>query len=315
MCKCNLQLLAIDAHRHGLYDKQKNFSLRAIPVEKWNENLQFVQYERETKNLFGDRLANAFSPWLQLTLEEGVRCVLDWSGKHARQEVNYIYNSMGILHYSPILWKNWHPELFPSAKVMILPDERELSAEVVEVAKKFLRTSSGFLTLHALESYYSLETAKKILKTTTLHWLAQNGLLSSRLLLVHMNAATQKDFELIEFYGVHVVLCPATRMALQNPHPVIKNRKLKLHFGTDSPLVSGERSLWKQAALQYNVWLEQGHPKLSAAQMAINAIFAPLPTMKRQKINTKIFERLCSTLIKTNTISYDDIKGENILCT
>ncbi len=128
----------VDAHRHGLYDLSPDWSLAGVPVEQWSEVPPFVAYERRTKWLFGDELREALRPWVEFSRSEGVGTVLDFSGKHASADVDYIYSMFGVRSKVPVLWNSWRPDTQPAPAAMILPDEREIGPEAAEAARAFL---------------------------------------------------------------------------------------------------------------------------------------------------------------------------------
>ena len=266
-----------DAHRHGLYDRQPGFSLAGVPVEQWNEDQRFLKHEQWTKSLRGQELSEAMRAWLQCSQEEGVGTVLDFSGKHAREEMASAYDQYGIAHFAPEWWSSWHPMATPRARALILPDERGLNEQAAETAREFLSTvADGFITLHALESLSSARRALEQWGFSTVAWLDHQQLLTPRTLLVHMNVATADDLRRVRDRGAHLVFCPAVRIALGNPAPPFLPR-VRLHFGTDAPLVSGERRMWTQAALQYRFWCQVGVPERDAAEEVTLALFRPLP--------------------------------------
>jgi hypothetical protein len=268
----------IDAHRHGLYDKQVGFTLAGVPVERWEDDPRFLAHERWTKSLDGPGLRAAMRPWLRYSRREGVGAVLDFSGKHARAEVAAVYRRQGVDHYSPEWWSRWRPEADPPARALILPDERGLNEQVARRAREFLSAvPDGFLTLHALESEFASRGAREQWGCSTVEWLDRQGLLTPRALLVHLNAAGPDDFCRVRDRGAHAVFCPAVRLALGNPEPPFVPGA-HLHFGTDAPLVSGERRLWAQAALQWRLWARGGVPEETALREAALALFRPLPT-------------------------------------
>lgn len=65
-----------------------------VPVEQWSDDLGFLAYERRTKWLFGDDLRDALRTWIEYSCNEGVGTVLDFSGKHASADVEYIYRDV-----------------------------------------------------------------------------------------------------------------------------------------------------------------------------------------------------------------------------
>jgi hypothetical protein len=266
-----------DAHRHGLYDVQPEFSLAGVPVERWEEDQRFLKHELWTKSLSESGLREAMRPWLQCSKQEGVGTILDFSGKHARHEIASVYDQHGITHFTPEWWSRWQPMVKPLARALILPDERALDEHVAEKAREFLATvADGFVTLHALESLSSARRALGQWGLSTVVWLDHQRLLTPRTVLVHMNATTLDDLHRVREKGAHLVYCPAVRLAMRNPAPPFLPR-VRLHFGTDAPLVSGERRLWAQAALQYRLWCQAGVPERDAIKEATLALFRPLP--------------------------------------
>ena len=266
----------MDAHRHGLYDLSPGWSLAGVPVEQWSDDPRFLAHERRTKWLFGDELRDALQPWIEYSRDEGVGTVLDFSGKHASADVKYVYGTFGVRSKVAVLWSSWEPNIRPAPAVMILPDEREIGPESAEAARVFLKTMpGGLITLHAGESEARARVGKSRLGRSIVEWLATESLLDSRTLLVHANTLNPNDFGLIEDSGAGVVMCPFTRSALSNPAPTVPQR-VRFFFGTDAPLVSGNRSLIAQAIVEAKRWIAYGCTELVAAENAAIALTRPL---------------------------------------
>ena len=266
----------VDAHRHGLYDLSPDWSLAGVPVEEWSDDPRFIDHELATKWLFGDALRAALLPWVEFSCTEGVGSVLDFSGKHARGDVEHVYHTAGIRSYMPVFWSSWGPDVLPVPAVMILPDEREIGPEAAAVARSFLRvTPGGRVTLHAGESEARMQIGKSRLGRSIVEWLARESLLDARTLLVHGNALGPDDYELVAEAGASLVLCPLTRAALHNPAPVVP-AQVQVYFGTDAPLVSGSRSLVEQAAAEARRWVDLGSGGMAAAERAAAALTRPL---------------------------------------
>jgi hypothetical protein len=280
MNSCNVNRpwhgMLVDAHRHGLYDLSSNWSLGGVPVEQWSDDPRFLAHERRTKWLFGDELRDALRPWIEYSRDEGVGTVLDFSGKHASADVEYIYGTFGVRSKVTVLWNSWRPDIRPTPTVMILPDEREIGPEVAEAARAFLKSMpGGLITLHAGESEARAKIGKSRLGRSIVEWLAMESLLDSRTLLVHANTLNSNDFGLIEDSRAGVVLCPFTRYALSNPAPTVTQR-VRVFFGTDAPLVSGNRSLIAQAIAEAERWIAYGCTEIVAAESAAIALTRPL---------------------------------------
>ena len=266
----------VDAHRHGLYDLSTSWSLAGVPVEKWSDDPRFLAHERQTKWLFGDELHDALRPWIEFSCNEGVGTVLDFSGKHASADVDYVYGTFGVRLKVTVLWNSWRSDIRPIPAVMILPDEREIGPEVAEAARAFLKTMpGGLITLHAGESEARSRIGQSRLGRSIVEWLARESLLDSRTLLVHANTLNSNDFGLIEDCGAGVVMCPLTRSALLNPAPTIPQRT-RIFFGTDAPLVSGSRSLIAQALAEAERWIASGCTKIAAVERAAIALTRPI---------------------------------------
>lgn len=266
----------VDAHRHGLYDMSPDWSLAGVPVEKWSEDSRFLDHERRTKGLFGDALRAALLPWVEFSRAEGVGTVLDFSGKHARGDVEHVYRAAGMRSHEPVFWSSWSPDACPAPAVMILPDERELGAEAAAAARSFLaETPGGRITLHAGESDARMQIGKSRLGRSIVEWLARESLLDARTLLVHGNALAPTDYELVGDAGASLVLCPLTRVALHNPAPLVPTR-VRIFFGTDAPLVSGSRSLIDQAVAEARRWIALESSGIAAAERAAAALTRPL---------------------------------------
>lgn len=266
----------MDAHRHGLYDLSADWSLAGVPVEEWSDDPRFLAHERRTKWLFGDELREALRPWIEFSHDEGVGTVLDFSGKHASADVEYVYGSFGVRSKVTVLWSSWKQDLWPRPAVMILPDEREIGPEAAEAARAFLKSiPGGLITLHAGESEARSRIGRARLGRSIVEWLAMESILDSRTLLVHANTLNTKDFGLIEDSGAGVVMCPFTRSALANPAPTVPQRA-RIFFGTDAPLVSGSRSIIAQALAEAGRWVAYGNTEMGAAESAAIALTRPL---------------------------------------
>jgi hypothetical protein len=266
----------VDAHRHGLYDLTSGWSLAGVPVEKWSDDPRFLDHERRTKWLFGDELHDALRPWIEYSCNEGVGTVLDFSGKHASADVEYVYGVFGVRSKVAVLWNSWRADTRPTPAVMILPDEREIGPEVAEAARAFLESvPGGLITMHAGESEARSRIGKSRLGLSIVEWLAMESLLDSRTLLVHANTLNSNDFGLIEDSGAGVVMCPLTRSALFNPAPTVPQR-IRIFFGTDAPLVSGSRSLIAQALAEAERWIASGFTEIAAAERAAIALTRPI---------------------------------------
>jgi hypothetical protein len=280
MKSCNLNRpwngKLVDAHRHGLYDLSSDWSLAGVPVEQWSDDPRFHAYERRTKWLFGDELRDALRIWIEYSCNEGVGTVLDFSGKHASADVEYVYRTFGVRSKVTVLWNSWRADIQPPPAVMILPDEREIGPEAADAARVFLKSMpGGLITLHAGESEARARIGESRLGRSIVEWLAMESLLDSRTLLVHANTLNSNDFGLIEESGAGVVLCPLTRSALSNPTPKIP-QDVRIFFGTDAPLVSGSRSLIAQALNEAKRWITFGYTEIAAAERAAIALTRPL---------------------------------------
>lgn len=280
MHNCSLNRLwhgkLVDAHRHGLYDLSSDWSLAGVPVEQWSDDPRFLAHERRTKWLFGDELRDALRPWIEYSCNEGVGTVLDFSGKHASADVEYVYGMFGVRSKVTVLWNSWRADIRPTPAVMILPDEREIGPEAADAARAFLKLMpGGLITLHAGESEARSRIGKSRLGRSIVEWLAMESLLDSRTLLVHANTLNSNDFGLIEDSGAGVVMCPLTRSALFNPTPTVPQR-VRIFFGTDAPLVSGSRSLIAQALAEAEQWIASGLTQIAAVERAAIALTRPL---------------------------------------
>ena len=292
--------MLVDAHRHGLYDLSSDWSLAGVPVEQWSEDPRFLAHERRTKWLFGDELRDVLRPWIEYSCNEGVGTVLDFSGKHASADVEYVYGIFGIRSKVTVLWSSWRSDLRPTPAVMILPDEREIGTEAAEAARAFLKSMpGGLITLHAGESEERAKIGKSRLGRSIVEWLAMESLLDSRTLLVHANTLSSNDFGLIEDSCAGVVLCPFTRSSLFNPSPTVPQR-VRVFFGTDAPLVSGNRSLIAQAIAEARRWIAYGCTEIAAAENAAIALTRPLTGEPREVSGTAsdLAEFLFNNLIK-----------------
>jgi cytosine/adenosine deaminase-related metal-dependent hydrolase len=265
----------VDAHRHGLYDLSSDWSLAGVPVEQWSDDPRFLAYERRTKWLFGEDLRDAIRTWIEYSCNEGVGTVLDFSGKHASADMEYVYRTFGVRSKVAVFWNCWSADIWPIPAVMILPDEREIGPEAADAARAFLKSMpEGLITLHAGESETRARIGESRLGRSIVEWLAMESLLDSRTLLVHANTLNSNDFGLIEDSGAGVVMCPLTRAALFNPTPKIP-QGVRIFFGTDAPLVSGSRSLIAQALTEAEWWITFGYTEIAAAERAAIALTRP----------------------------------------
>ena len=290
----------VDAHRHGLYDLSSEWSLAGLPVEQWSDDPRFLAHERRTKWLFGDGLRDALRPWIEYSCTEGVGTVLDFSGKHASADVEYVYGMFGVRPKVTVLWSSWRPDIRPTPAVMILPDEREIGHDAAEAARAFLKSMpGGLITLHAGESEARARIGKARLGRSIVEWLAMESLLDSRTLLVHANTLNSNDFGLIEDSGAGVVMCPFTRSALFNPAPSVPQR-VRIFFGTDAPLVTGSRSLVAQALAEAKRWVASGCTEIASAERAAIALTRPLTGEPLEASGTAVdlAEFLLNSLIK-----------------
>lgn len=274
-----------DGHRHGLFGINKDFTLRGIPVDQWIYNKDFIKYEEKLSRITEDETKKILKSWINYSLKEGVATILDISGKKYNKSINKFYKSFGINHLLAQYWANWDSSQ-EDVKLLILPDESGLNEEAIDVAKSFLKLTDGIIMMHTLESKERRDTLMKGYGQSTIEWLEKNGILNNRIYLVHMNAATEEDFEIVKHYDCHVVLCPAMRQALKNPEPNIPEG-INLHFGTDGPIATGNLSLWSQAKIQYKIWFEGRMPRDKAAKLALRTLFNSPMSNENVKIAIK----------------------------
>lgn len=263
-----------DAHRHSLYDIEKISDIEGTPVERWHSSLEFITYQHKTKSLFGANLLSEIKEWLDFSISEGIKTILDYSGKHARRDLENIYSSRGIKSFSPIKWTMLDKQSIghPKPSVVILPDERLIDDNILEKAKEYRAKNPNIkFTMHCLESQERLLIAHNKFGMSTVEWLRKQSFLDENLLLVHLNEVTISDIEIIRDARVKIVLCPLMRKPLNNKSPHIPI-DLPLYFGTDAPLISGSRSLITAAAQQVCDWVAQGINFESALSSALNGL-------------------------------------------
>lgn len=264
----------VDAHRHSLYDLEVIRGLDGVPVENWTNLAEFVLYQKKSKSLFQNDLFYAVKDWLNFSLDEGVKTILDFSAKHAREDLNSIYSEHSIKSFSPLKWSDISniDNLKLKPDYVILPDEKGLSVQLIEDMVSF---SSNFpnikFTMHCLESVEKRLLAENKFGGSTIEWLYNNNFLNERLLLVHVNEISEKDVELIRDTKVRIVLCPLMRKPLQYNSPKIP-LDIPMYFGTDAPLISGSRSIYDVAVKQIIDWINHGVD----VELAINSAFKAL---------------------------------------
>lgn len=268
------ELQLVDAHRHSLYDIGVIKGLDGIPVDNWTDLSEFIFFQKKSKSLFQNDLLYAIKDWLSFSVEEGVKTILDFSAKHAREDLNLIYSGYGIKSFSPLKWNNIPniDDLKLKPDYVILPDERGLSIQIIEDMVDF---SSKFpnikFTMHCLESVEKRLLAEKKFGSGTIEWLYNNNFLNEKLLLVHVNEISEKEVELIRDTKARVVLCPLMRKPLKYNSPNIP-LDIPIYFGTDAPLISGNRSIYDAAVKQIIDWINHG----VEVELAINGAFKAL---------------------------------------
>ncbi len=248
-----------DAHRHSLYDIDKVEDMDNLSVEEWNKCEKFIQYQRKTKKLFGKELFNEIKSWLEFSANENIRTILDFSAKHACNDLKSMYNKYNIKSFSPLKWTKLS-EISSNniPKFIILPDERLLTKELINIV---ILISNQYptikFTMHCLESIEHKNIAFKKFGMSTVEWLDKNNFLNNKLFLVHMNEILDNDINLIRKNNVKIILCPLMREPLNYNNPKIP-LDLDIYFGTDAPLISKNRSLIDGAIYQAIIWIKEG---------------------------------------------------------
>lgn len=248
-----------DAHRHSLYDIDKIKNIENLSVEEWSENNDFLQYQNKTKQLYGNELFDEMQEWLEFSANENIRTILDFSAKHASDDLKRIYDRYKIKSFSPLKWNklskinhNFIPQF------VILPDERLLTDDII---KKVLFIKKQYptikFTMHCLESKQHKKIALNKFGISTIEWLDKYNMLDEKLYLVHVNEVSINDIDLIRQNNVKVILCPLMRVPLKYRNASIP-LDLDIYFGTDAPLISKKRSLLDTAIFQAEIWIEEG---------------------------------------------------------
>jgi hypothetical protein len=248
-----------DAHRHSLYDIGKVKNMENLSVEEWNKYEKFINYQKKTKKLFDKELFNEIKDWLEFSRNENIRTILDFSAKHASNDLKSIYNKYNIKSFSPLKWtklseirNNNIPQF------IILPDERLLTKELINIV---IAISNQYptikFTMHCLESVEHKKIAFKKFGMSTIEWLDKNNFLNNKFFLVHVNEISDNDIDLIRKNNVKIILCPLMREPLNYNNAKIQ-LDLDIYFGTDAPLISKNRSLIDVAIYQAIIWLKQG---------------------------------------------------------
>ena len=266
-----------DAHRHSFYDIGKVKNMENLSVEEWIENSDYIKFDQKTKSLRGESLSYYIKDWLEFSYNENIREILDFSAKHAREDLKEIYNSYNIKSFLPIKWTKISQiteENIPN--FIMLPDERELTGNILKHIKMIINEFPTIkLTMHCLESRFRKEIALKKFGMSTIEFLDKHNMLNNQLFLVHINEISYKDIELMRKNNVKVVLCPLIREAFNYRTPYIP-QDLDIYFGTDVPLISKNRSLIDVAVKQINIWIQEGikldDALLSAKKALINTI-------------------------------------------
>lgn len=248
-----------DAHRHGLYDIGKIKGLKNLSVEEWSQNSEFISYQENTKLLYGEKLRKELKDWIQFSSKENIGTVLDFSAKHASNDLQTIYKTVNIKNFITLKWnKILGITMQTIPDYIILPDERLLSKNIILEAKKIsVQYPTIKFTMHCLESEERRKIALGKFGMSTIEWLNHNNFLSDKLLLVHVNELSNNDIQLIIKNRVKIVLCSLMRKPLNYQNPLIP-LDLEFYFGTDAPLISGSRSLIDVAVEQALVWIENG---------------------------------------------------------
>jgi len=263
-----------DAHRHSFYDIGKVKGMENLSVEEWIENSNYLEFDKKTKSLRGESLANYIKEWLEFSYDENIRTIIDFSAKHARNDLKSIYDSYNIKSFSPTKWTNIsliNENNIP--EFIMLPDERDLTSEILkdikEICKKFPTIK---LTMHCLESKFRKDLSMKKFDMSTIEFLDKYNILNNRLFLVHINEVTKIDIELIRKNHVKIILCPLIRDAFNYKTPPIPHQNLDIYFGTDVPLISKNRSLIDVAVKQINIWIKDGVKVDEALESAKKAL-------------------------------------------
>jgi hypothetical protein len=215
-----------DAHRHSFYDIGKVKGMENLSVEEWIENSNYLEFDKQTKSLKGELLANYIKDWLEFSYNENIREIVDFSAKHARDDLKSIYDSYHIKSFSPIKWTNISKITENNIpNFIMLPDERDLTKGILENIKMLLeRFPTIKLTMHCLESKFRKDLAMKKFGTSTIEFLNKHNILNNKLFLVHINEVTKIDIELIRKNHVKIILCPLIRDVFNYKTPSIPHQ-------------------------------------------------------------------------------------------
>ncbi len=257
LAKKLLGLQLTDAHRHGLYDIDKILNMENLSVDEWNTYDNFLEYQKKTKLLFDEELLYELQEWINFSVNENINTILDFSAKHAYDDLKKIYSAQNIQSFSIIKWtklSSIQDGNIPD--FVILPDERLLTKNIIRnailISKQYPTIQ---FTMHCLESKKHKKIAYEKFKMSTIEWLNKNSFLSNKLYLIHLNEISDNDIQLIRANHVKVVLCPLMRKPLNYKNPIIP-LDLDIYFGTDAPLISKNRSLIDTAIYQADIWLK-----------------------------------------------------------
>ena len=248
-----------DAHRHSLYDINKVANMENLSIAEWSKYDSFLEYQNKTKKLYGEELFVEIKEWLEFSYNENIRTVLDFSAKHASDDLNDIYKRYNIKSFSPLKWNKLskiNDDYIP--KFIILPDERLLTDEIMKNVSLITKSYPSIrFTMHCMESEEHKNIALMKFGMTTVEWLSQYNFFNDKLYLVHVNEISANDIDLIRQNDVKIILCPLMRKSLKYNNSNIP-LDLDICFGTDAPLISQNRSLINSAIYQTIIWIENG---------------------------------------------------------
>lgn len=263
-----------DAHRHSFYDINKVLNMENLSVEEWITNPNYIKFDKKTKSLRGNLLADYIKDWLEFSYDENIRTIIDFSAKRAREDLQLIYSSYDIKSFSPLKWTDLsNITKYNIPEFIMLPDERELTDSILVKVKAIIEKFPTIkLTMHCLESKFRKDLAMKKFSMSTIEFLDKYNILNNKLFLVHINEVTKVDIELIRRNHVKIILCPLIRDAFNYKTPSIPHQNLDIYFGTDIPLISKNRSLIDVAVKQIIIWIQNGVKLEDALKSAEKAL-------------------------------------------
>ena len=262
-----------DAHRHSLYDINQIANINGLSVEEWSKYDKFIQYQQKTKKLYGAKLQDEIKDWIKFSKKENISTIIDFSAKHASLDLKNIYKSYNIKNFYMLKWNKIETiNQLNIPDFIILPDERLLNKGIISKLKELEKVYPQIkFTMHCLESKERKNVAFKKFGMSTIEWLNKNNFFDERFFLVHINEVSLDDIKLIKTNNVKIILCPLMRKPLNYNEPNIP-LDLDIYFGTDTPLISNDRSLLKNAIHQAILWLDNNNNFEDVIKITVKAL-------------------------------------------